>query len=272
MLPEKSRSARDSRSDRTCDEKNQEEAIRVSNLEGKVALVTGGARVHGMGAATVRLLVKAGAAVFFTDIRDEEGEALATETGATYRHHDVGSEAAWADVIDAIQKKHGRLDILVNNAGAYAVLSIAETSVEVFERMFRVNQLGPFLGIKSSIDLMQRSGGGSIINLSSVTGLRAFPNTIAYGGSKWALRGMSKVAAAELAPLKIRVNSIHPGLTNTRMLDENPPEVNRAIEANTPLKRMCEPEEIAELVLFLASDASSYITGAELAIDGGLTV
>jgi 3alpha(or 20beta)-hydroxysteroid dehydrogenase len=119
---------------------------------------------------------------------------------------------------------------------------------------------------------MRKNGGGSIVNVSSVTGLRAFPNTIAYGGTKWALRGMTKVAATELAQFKIRVNSIHPGLTNTRMLDENTPEVNRAITENTPLKRMCEPEEIAELVFFLASDASSYITGAELAIDGGLTV
>ena len=225
-----------------------------------------------MGAATVRRLTKAGAALFFTDIRDAEGKALAAETGATYMHHDVGSEEAWAEVIHAIRSKHERLDILVNNAGAYALSSIGETSVQAFERVFRVNQLGPFLGIKSVIELMRKGGGGSIINVSSVTGLRAFPNTIAYGGTKWALRGMSKVAAAELAPFKIRVNSIHPGLTNTRMLDENTAEINKAITENTPLKRMCEPEEIAELVLFLASDASSYITGAELAIDGGLTV
>jgi 3alpha(or 20beta)-hydroxysteroid dehydrogenase len=126
--------------------------------------------------------------------------------------------------------------------------------------------------MKSVKELMRYNGGGSIINISSVTGLRAFPNTIAYGRTKWALRGMTKVAASELAPFKIRVNSVHPGLTNTRMLEENTPEVNAAITQNTPLKRMCKPEEIAELVLFLASHASSYIRGAEIAIDGGLTV
>jgi 3alpha(or 20beta)-hydroxysteroid dehydrogenase len=225
-----------------------------------------------MGAATVRCLRKAGATVFCTDIRDAEGQALAAETGATYLRHDVTSEEAWAEVIHAIQSKHDRLDILVNNAGAYSATSIGDTTVELFERIVRVNQLGPFLGIRSVIELMRKNGGGSIVNISSVTGLRAFPNTIAYGGSKWALRGMTKVAAAELAPFKIRVNSVHPGLTNTRMLDENTPEVNQAIAGNTPLKRMGEPEEIAELVLFLASEESAYITGAEVAIDGGLTI
>jgi 3alpha(or 20beta)-hydroxysteroid dehydrogenase len=253
-------------------EKDQGGSEFVSSLQGKVALITGAARNRGMGAATVRRLVKAGAAVVFTDVLDAEGKALAAEIGATYMHHDVGSEGDWAEVIRTIQRKYERLDILVNNAGAYALSSISDTSVQTFERVFRVNQLGPFLGIKSVIELMRKAGGGSIINVSSVTGLRAFPNTIAYGGTKWALRGMSKVAAAELAPFNIRVNSIHPGLTNTKMIDENTPEINKAITENTPLKRMCEPEEIADLVLFLASDASRYITGAELAIDGGLTV
>jgi 3alpha(or 20beta)-hydroxysteroid dehydrogenase len=242
------------------------------DLKGKVALITGGARPQGMGQAAVRRLVQAGAVVFATDILDEEGKALESQTGATYLHHDVASEAGWIEVVQAIESKHGRLDVLVNNAAIYVAASIADTSTEVFEQIFRVNQLGPFLGMKTVIPLMRRSGGGSIINLSSVTGLRAFPNTVAYGGSKWALRGMTKVAASELAPSKIRVNSIHPGLTNTRMLDLNTPEVNRAIQEATPLKRMCEPEEVAELILFLASDASSYITGAEIAIDGGLTI
>ncbi|MGE0406414.1 MAG: glucose 1-dehydrogenase [Candidatus Korobacteraceae bacterium] len=244
----------------------------MSDLQGKVALVTGGARGQGMGAATVRRLAKAGAAVYASDILDEDGKKIAAQTGATYLHHDVASESDWTKAVEIITAKHGRLDVLVNNAAIYAVTSIEDTSVEVFKQIFRVNQLGPFLGMKSCLGLMRKAGGGSIINLSSVTGLRAFPNTIAYGGTKWALRGMTKVAAAELAQYKIRVNSIHPGLTNTRMLDLNTPEVNKAIEANTPLKRMCEPEEIAELVLFLASDASSYISGAEIAIDGALTV
>jgi 3alpha(or 20beta)-hydroxysteroid dehydrogenase len=225
-----------------------------------------------MGEATVRRLCAAGAAVIATDILDEEGRVLAAETGATYLHLDVASEADWIRAVSAVESEHGRLDILVNNAAIYTATSISDTTAATFEQIFRVNQLGPFLGMKSVISLMQKSGGGSIINVSSVTGLRAFPNTIAYGGTKWALRGMTKVAASELAPLKIRVNSIHPGLTNTRMLDLNTPEVNKAIAEATPLKRMCEPEEIAELVLFLASDASKYVTGAELAIDGGLTV
>ena len=242
------------------------------DLREKVAIVTGGARNQGMGAAAVRRLAKAGAAVFITDILDAEGNALAAEIGATYIHHDVASESAWAEVIRSIDSKHGRLDILVNNAGIYTATSIVDTTVEVFERIVRVNQIGPFLGIRSVIELMRKSGGGSIVNISSVTGLRAFPNTIAYSSTKWALRGMTKVAASELAPFQIRVNSVHPGLTNTRMLDENTPEVNQAITEKTPLKRMCEPEEIAELVLFLASDASGYITGAEVAIDGGFTV
>jgi 3alpha(or 20beta)-hydroxysteroid dehydrogenase len=238
-------------------------------LEGKVALITGGAR--GQGEADAKRLARSGAKVVLTDINDQLGEKVAAAIGsaATYMHHDVSSESDWSRIVAGIENLHGRLDVVVNNAGIFKPRSIEQTTVADFDENVRINQLGVFLGIKMVIDLMRRSGGGSIINISSVAGLKAFADHLAYSGAKWAVRGMTKVAAVELAPYNIRVNTIFPGITDTPMNQGNPPEVNQAAVDATPLKRKGRPEEIAELVEFLASARSSYITGADIAHDGG---
>lgn len=187
-------------------------------------------------------------------------------------HHDVSSEDDWKKVIAAIDEKFGKLDVLVNNAGIYKPSSIADTEFSTLRLTIDINQVGVFLGMKHSAGLLAKSGNASIINVSSLAGLRGFPNAIAYVGTKWAVRGMTKTAAAELAEHNIRVNSIHPGFIDTAMLDENDPSVNKEGAETTPLKRLGTAGEITDLVVFLASDHSSYITGAEVAIDGGLSV
>jgi 3alpha(or 20beta)-hydroxysteroid dehydrogenase len=243
----------------------------MCELDGKVALITGAAR--GQGASHARRLARAGAQVVITDVLEREGRALADEIGdvASFVRHDVSSEAAWEAVVDFIRKKHGRLDIVVNNAGIWRPLSIADTTLSVFDELVRINQIGTFLGIKLVVDLMRESGGGSIVNISSMAAIRDLADSFAYSATKWAVRGMTKVAALELAQHRIRVNSIHPGAINTPMLKENSEEVNRSLPDIPPLKRLGEPDEIAELVLFLASESSNYITGAEVVIDGGWT-
>lgn len=237
-------------------------------FDGKFILVTGAAR--GQGEAEVRKLVAEGASVLATDVLAEEGEALAAELGnaVTFMRHDVASEADWVEVARRIGT-FGALDGLVNNAGIYNPGSIAETDVGSFQRHFRVNQLGSFLGIKLAQELGR--SGTSVVNVSSVAGLRG-SSGIAYVATKWALRGMTKTAAAELGPQGIRVNSIHPGIIDTPMLDVWTHEHLEQRSAMVPLKRPGSSEEVAELVAFLLSDASSYINGAEIAIDGGLSV
>lgn len=244
----------------------------MSSFDGKVVLVTGGA--GGQGESHARRFIAEGAHVVITDIADDKGRALAESLGdkATYMHHDVSSEDEWKAVIDAIDKKHGKLDVLINNAGLYKPASIADTDYSSLRLTIDINQVGVFLGMKFSADLLAKSGSGSIINVSSLAGLRGFPNAIAYVGTKWAVRGMTKTAAAELAGNNIRVNSIHPGFIDTVMLEENDPSVNKEGQETTPLKRLGTPGEITDLIVFLASDQSSYITGAEVAIDGGLSV
>jgi 3alpha(or 20beta)-hydroxysteroid dehydrogenase len=243
----------------------------MARLDGKVALITGAAR--GMGAATARLFVAAGARVVLTDILDAAGEELAREIGAAARwqHHDVAREEAWDAAVRAARGTFGGLDIVVNNAGIYQPSPLAECSVELFERITRVNQLGVFLGMRAAVPALRARGGGAIVNISSIAGLRGFPGALAYVGTKWAVRGMTKTAAVELAADRIRVNSVHPGLIDTPMIAANTPEVNAGVVAATPLKRAGTAEEVARLVLFLASDEASYITGAEVAIDGGWT-
>jgi 3alpha(or 20beta)-hydroxysteroid dehydrogenase len=239
-------------------------------LGGKVALITGAAR--GIGAATARAFSAAGAALLLTDIMYEPA-AAASLPNATYHHLDVSDEAGWADAVSAALARFGRLDILVNNAGIFKTASLADTSVEMFMQTVRINQLGVFLGMRAVADAMAASGGGSIINLSSVAGLIGSPKTVAYTGSKWAVRGMTKTAAIELAPHKIRVNSIHPGWVDTPMLD-GPLTAAQKIAAAThsPLQRMAAAEDIAAMALFLASDASAYSTGSEFICDGGITM
>jgi 3alpha(or 20beta)-hydroxysteroid dehydrogenase len=244
------------------------ETLMIS-LSGKVAIVTGAA--SGQGAAEARLLAAAGAKVVLTDISDK-GRAVAAELGDNghFVDQDVSQEADWVRVIDQALARFGRLDVLVNNAGIYKPATLPDTDVALWDRHYRVNQLGVFLGMRAALQPMLKSGGGSIINVSSKAGMSKGPNMFAYGSSKWAVRGMSQLAAVDYAPLGIRVNAIYPGMIDTPMLAENNPEQLAMYKNMIPLKRMGRPEEVAQLVLFLASDLSSYMSGAEIGIDGGL--
>jgi 3alpha(or 20beta)-hydroxysteroid dehydrogenase len=243
----------------------------MARLDGKVILISGGAR--GQGAAEARLCVAEGARVVIGDVLEAEGRRLASELGnlAAFVHQDVTLESDWQKAIDAASALGG-LHGLVNNAGIYQPSTLMETATELFERHMRINQLGCFLGMKCVVPLMERSGGGSIVNISSVAGLRGSPGAIAYSATKWALRGMTKAAAIDLAPRRIRVNSVHPGPIDTEMLKVRTPEQNQHRVQQVPMKRMGTAEEVASLVLFLLSDESGYITGAEVAIDGGATL
>ena len=243
----------------------------MDRLKDKIILITGGAR--GQGAAEARLFVAEGARVVITDVLEDQGRTLAAELGqsASFVKHDVTSETDWAAAIAAAQALGG-LHGMVNNAGIYQPARLMDTDVQLFERHMRVNQLGCFIGMKAVVPLMEKSGGGSIVNISSVAGLRGSPGAIAYSATKWALRGMTKSAALELAPRGIRVNSVHPGPIATPMLDIRTPEENAARLTSVPMGRQGTAEEVARLVLFLLSDESSYMTGSELAIDGGATL
>jgi 3alpha(or 20beta)-hydroxysteroid dehydrogenase len=243
----------------------------MARFDNRIILITGGAR--GQGAAEARALVAEGAQVVIGDVLDAAGERLAAELGAAarYVHQDVTSEAGWAAAIGAAEAMGG-LHGLVNNAGIYIPKRLMETDAALFERHMRINQLGCFLGMRDVAGPMERSGGGSIVNISSTAGLRGSPGAIAYSATKWALRGMTKAAALELASRKIRVNSVHPGPIDTEMLSVRTPEENEKRMRMVPMKRMGTAEEVARLVLFLLSDDSGYITGAEVAIDGGVSL
>jgi 3alpha(or 20beta)-hydroxysteroid dehydrogenase len=238
-------------------------------VDGKVALVTGAAR--GQGEAEARLLARAGARVVVTDVLDEQGIAVAADIGdaARFVHHDVGDEASWATAVDIATSEFGRLDVLVNNAGILKTAALEEQTLEGFEAIVRVNLYGVFNGIRAVIAPMRASGGGSIINTSSEAGLVGLPRYTAYGATKWAVRGLTKTAALELGRDGIRVNSVHPGIVDTPMLVEEGLRLEENMVPMVRLGRYGLPSDIADLVLFLASDASSYITGAELHINGG---
>jgi 3alpha(or 20beta)-hydroxysteroid dehydrogenase len=240
-------------------------------LDGKVALITGGAR--GMGEAHVRLFLQEGAAVVFGDVLDEEGKALAEETGATYVHHDVTSPAGWELAVEAAVSAHGKLDVLVNNAGILKFRRIAEMELEEFDRVLDVNLKGTWLGVKSVIEPMRAAGRGSIVNISSVEGFVGAEGLSAYAASKFGVRGVTKSAARELARFKIRVNSVHPGAINTSMAMN--PDLMGEVDAEAfvkamVIKRFAKPVEVSHVVAFLASDRSSYCTGSEFTVDGGL--
>lgn len=244
-------------------------------LEGKVALISGGAR--GLGAAEARLFANEGAKVGIGDIREEEGRALEAEIRASggdamYIGLDVTDEGQWAEAVRQMMTVYDRLDILVNNAGILEHGTVEETTAESWNRTMDVNGRGVFLGTRSVIPAMRESGGGSIVNISSVAGLVGGLMT-AYNASKGAVRLLTKSTAVQYAAENIRVNSVHPGPTETDMLDAFFREegAREARAADTPIPRLGKPEDIAYGVLFLASDESSYMTGAELVIDGGNT-
>jgi 3alpha(or 20beta)-hydroxysteroid dehydrogenase len=246
----------------------------MPRLQGKVALITGAAR--GQGAATARRYVAEGARVVIADVRDDDGNKLAGELGAAayYRHLDVSSEKDWAAAVEEAVGALGRIDVLVNNAGILHFSAIAETSLADYERVIRVNQIGTFLGMRAVIPTMTATGSGSIINVSSVEGLAGMPYLVAYSASKFAIRGMTKVAAMELGERNIRVNSVHPGAIDTQMVRDavGGATIDMApIGKRVALRRVGQPEEIADLVVFLGSDESSYCTGAEFVADGGAT-
>lgn len=250
----------------------------MTQLEGRVALVTGGAR--GIGAATAEALADAGAAVMITDVLDAEGGATAARldrdsTRVLFRHHDVSDEADWARVVADCEATLGGLDILVNNAGILLVKPLLETSIEEFRRVQSVNVEGTFLGIKAAMPAIGRRadqwrGGGSIINLSSLGGLVGSPSAIAYCGSKGSIRLMTKAAALECTNLglRIRVNSVHPGRIDTDMFRD----AMRGLDG-VPRQagQVGTPADIANAILFLASDAAAFVTGSELVADGGFT-
>jgi 3alpha(or 20beta)-hydroxysteroid dehydrogenase len=245
----------------------------MARLEGKVALISGAAR--GMGEAEARLFVAEGAQVMIGDVRDEEAAALAKELGGSaYQIHlDVTDEASWKSAVATARKRFGQLDILVNNAGILHFSSLEETELADYERVIRVNQIGTFLGMKSVAPALRAAGGGSIVNISSAAGLQGLAGVIAYSSSKWAVRGMTKTAALELGPAGIRVNSVHPGGVDTPMVAAAAvtTETRTAAYGSQPIARIGRPEEVAELVCWLASDASSYSTGSEFLVDGGST-
>jgi 3alpha(or 20beta)-hydroxysteroid dehydrogenase len=243
----------------------------MARFDGKVILISGGAR--GQGAAEARMLVAEGGRVVIGDILENEGRRLAAELGdaAVFLYHDVTEEADWTEAVETAERLGG-LHGMINNAAIYIPRSLMETDTALFERHMRVNQLGCFLGMKAVVGAMERSGGGSIVNISSVAGLRGSPGAIAYSATKWALRGMTKAAAIDLAPRNIRVNSVHPGPIDTEMLKVRSPEENRRRIEMVPMRRMGTAEEVAKLVLFLLSNDSAYITGAEMTIDGGVSL
>jgi 3alpha(or 20beta)-hydroxysteroid dehydrogenase len=245
----------------------------MGRLDGKVALITGAAR--GQGAAEARLFVAEGAQVMLGDVLDDEGEIVAKELGerAAYRRHDVTRESDWDAIVAATLSEFGRLDVLVNNAGVFRILGMTATSLEEYMRIVTINQVGTFLGMKAVSEVMIGQRGGSIINISSVAGLRGSAGTVAYTASKFAVTGMTKVAAVELAPFGVRVNSVHPGFIDTEMLREALGAVAGAdaMNARIPNGRLAAAADVARLVLYLAADESAYSTGSEFVVDGGMT-
>ena len=247
----------------------------AGRLQGKVALITGAAR--GQGAEEARVFGAEGASLVITDVRDDQLKELTVELEAAgvpvvSRHLDVASEAEWVSTVQEAESAFGQLDILVNNAGILTMAGVEETTLEQWERIVAVNQTGVWLGMKHAVPAMRRAGGGSIINISSIYGLIGSGAATAYQGTKGAVRILTKTAAIQYAPEGIRVNSIHPGVIDTGMVDEEvPSEFRPALIAATPLGRMGQPREVAYGALFLACEESSFVTGSELVIDGGYT-
>lgn len=241
----------------------------MANLSGKVAIVTGAAQ--GQGAAEARQLAACGARVVLGDVLESEGVAVAEEIGeaALFVRHDVAESRDWDNMVSAALQAFGRVDVLVNNAALYRVHRLDEQTYEEFDRILRINLLGAFLGMQAVLEPMRRAGGGAIINTSSQAGMEGIAGHAAYGSAKWGLRGLSRTAAVELGPDGIRVNTVCPGSIDTAMTGHRGHEPGSHPVA--PLGRRGTPEEVADLVTFLASDSASYLTGNEFPIDGGAT-
>ena len=244
----------------------------MGRLDGKVALISGGAR--GMGEQEARLFAAEGARVVITDVLDDDGKQTAADIGAaaTYHHHDVTRESDWTSVVDAVLAEHGQIDVLINNAGIFRFGATTTTSEDEYRQIIDVNQIGVFLGMKAVLPHMIERRSGSVINISSVAGLMGSPGMIAYGASKWAVRGMTKGAAKEVAAFGVRVNSIHPGIIDTPMGQQfDDAGVMQMVLQQVPVGRQAEAVEVARLALYLASDDSIYSTGSEFVVDGGMT-
>lgn len=248
----------------------------MDRLKGKVALISGAGR--GQGAAEARMFASEGAMVGLGDILDRETGAVADDVNqragrrvALALHLDVTRAADWRGAVDACAREFGGLDILVNNAGILNTKGILETSEEEWDAIINVNQKGVWLGMKAAAPPMVKRGGGSIINISSIYGMIGSGGSSAYHASKGAVRLLTKAAAVEFAPHKIRVNSVHPGVIKTPMVDVFAEQDLEAIAKLAPMKRAARPEEVAAVVLFLATDEASFVTGAEYTVDGGYT-
>jgi cyclopentanol dehydrogenase len=248
----------------------------MDRLKGKVALISGAAR--GQGAAETRLFVNEGARVVIGDVLDSEAGKLASEinqnAGARVTlpvHLDVTRAEDWRAAVETCEREFGGLDILVNNAGILNIKGVSDTNEEEWDAVINVNQKGVWLGTKIAVPAMKKRSGGSIINISSIYGLIGSGGSAAYHASKGAVRILTKTAAVEYAPDNIRVNSVHPGVIKTPMVDIFDDKDLQAIAALAPMKRAARPEEVGYVVLFLASDEASFVTGAEYAVDGGYT-
>lgn len=241
----------------------------MGKLDGKVAIITGGA--GGQGESHARVFVNEGAKVFITDLNAEAGEALAKELGENVKFvkHDVSKADDWENVVNETESTFGPVNILVNNAGISFGKPTEEMTEEEYRKVIDINQVSVFFGIKTVVPSMRKTKDGSIVNISSVAGLRGAKGSLAYTASKFAVTGMTKAAALEYAEDGIRVNSIHPGTIHTPMLDvPGTEDAVKNLKENTPLKRLGESEEVSELVLFLAKGAS-FSSGSEFVIDGG---
>lgn len=244
----------------------------MGRLDNKVAIITGAAR--GQGEAEARLFAAEGAAVVLTDVLSAEGQAVADDIGGTFHHHDVSVEDGWRRVVESTVADHGRIDVLVNNAGIFHRAKLIDHTLDDLRRLIDINLIGVFLGMQAVAPTMIGQEAGSIVNISSVAGLVGAPGSIGYGATKFAVTGMTKTAAVELARHNIRVNSIHPGMIDTEMMVEVTSGDQRRHErmaASLPIRRAAAADEIANLALYLASDESSYSTGSEFVADGGVT-
>ena len=247
----------------------------MGKLDGQVALISGGAR--GQGEHQARLFAREGAAIAIGDVLEEDGNRVAesiNDTGgdAMFRKLDVSDQSSWAEMVDATTERFGKLNILINNAGILRNASIEDTTAQEYLEMIKINQVGVWLGIRAAITAMREAGGGCIINTSSTAGLEGYPDSSAYVSSKFAVRGLTKVAALELGPYNIRVNSVHPGPIDTLMTtnEDTPRRPDGDVPVRMPIPRFGRVDEVAKMMLFIAADAT-YSTGSEFVIDGGLT-